>query len=81
MVTRPRNMIPVPNTAPSVFDEISARRYRSSRSSKISWFRGSRRNACTARMPASDSVKCTITNATASRVARYAARPGPGTTT
>jgi hypothetical protein len=37
---------------------------------KISLLRFSRRNACTARMPPSDSTKCTITSEMASRVRR-----------
>ena len=47
-----------------------AARYWSLTSSKISWLRGSRRNACTARMPFIDSTKWTITSATFSRVTR-----------
>ena len=46
--------------------------YRPFTLSKMSWLRGSRRNACTARMPPSDSVNCTIVRATASRLTRYA---------
>ncbi len=45
-------------------------RYWSLTSSKISWLRGSRRNACTARMPPIDSTKWTMTSATFSRVTR-----------
>ena len=47
-----------------------ARRYWSLTSSKIAWLRGSRRKACTARMPPIDSTKWTITSATFSRVTR-----------
>ena len=47
-----------------------AARYWSLTSSKISWLRGSRRNACTARIPPIDSTKCTMTSATFSRVTR-----------
>ena len=47
-----------------------AARYCSLTSSKISWLRGSRRKAWTARIPLIDSTKCTITSATFSRVTR-----------
>ena len=70
MVTLPISRIPGMNHTTSRKACRLARRYWSLTSSKISWLRGSRRNAWTARMPPIDSTKCTITSATFSRVRR-----------
>ena len=68
MVTLPISRMPGMNQATSRNATRLARRYWSLTSSKISWLRGSRRKACTARMPPIDSTKWTITSATFSRV-------------
>ncbi len=70
MVMLPIRRIPGMNQATSRKATRLAARYCSLTSSKISWLRGSRRKACTARMPLIDSTKCTITRATFSRVRR-----------
>src|SRR5579864_9525547 len=60
-----------PNVDASRLDQMLASRYRPFTSSKISWLRGSRLNAWTARMPPSDSTYWTITSTIARRTARY----------
>ena len=66
----PISLMPGMNQATSRNARRLAARYCSLTSSKISWLRDSRRNACTARMPSIDSTNCTITSATFSRVTR-----------
>ena len=69
----PRIATPGTNSAISRNDRALATRTSWLSCSKICPLRGSRRNACTARMPASDSTNCTISAALATRVRRYAA--------
>ncbi len=70
MVMLPISRIPGMNHATRRNATRLAARYWSLTSSKIAWLRGSRRKACTARMPPIDSTKWTITSATFSRVTR-----------
>ena len=70
MVTLPISRISGMNQATRRNATRLAARYWSLTSSKISWLRGSRRKAWTARMPFIDSTKWTITSATFSRVTR-----------
>ena len=68
----PRIATPGTNTAISRNERAFAARTSSLRAAKISSLRRSRRNACTARIPPSDSTNCTISAEVVSRVRRYA---------